>query len=283
MVFDGIDKLHPVPEAAADAFLEGGGVLAAQGAHLLFHPGLHLPGLGLAVLGLESVVLLAGADFGLVAGDFEDVAAVDVPMLRKHLAGDVVKLFEPGAPEQDPPAVDGIHHLAEIDAQGDFVIELVDIQDLADGGVPDHAVLQQDLQELPSGDVELFGIQPVQRFLLYDIALLGILHLLHLEGVVDVGGEGDGLAAGVQLARQLAVLDFQGLDLLLQLPVLLELRDELLLPLHQVRLQPVVDGLEGEEGQQQRDYVGQDDGDAGGQAGKQQEEGDVHPDQQETA
>ena len=48
VVLDGIDKVHPVAEAAADTVVQGGGVLAAQGADLFLHALLDLIGLGLA-------------------------------------------------------------------------------------------------------------------------------------------------------------------------------------------------------------------------------------------
>ena len=138
-------------------------------------------------------------------------------------------------------------------------------------------------EEFPVGNVELFAVQGVHFLLLHDVALLRVFHLLHLEGVVQPDGEGARLHAGVQLVGEGAVLQFQDFDFPLQLAVLLHLLDEGLLALHQAVLQPAVQRLESQEGEDEGDGVREDDREARDDPRKEQEESDIGGHQQEAA
>ena len=263
--------------------MEGACVLVAQGGDLLFHPDLHFLRAHVSILLLQGFVFLVLPDFSLVAGYFQDLHPVDVAVLGLHFAGDVVQFLEPDAVEEDLPVLQGVHDLAEVNAQGYLVVELVDVQDLADGGLLQEGVLEDGLEEFPVGDVELLAVQGIHFFFLHDVALLCVFHLLHLEGVVQPDGEGARLHAGVQLVGQSAVLQFQDLHFPLQFPVLLHLFDEGLLALHQAVLQPAVQRLEGEEGENEGDGVRKDDREARDDPRKEQEEGDIGRHKQEAA
>ena len=193
-----------------------------------------------------------------------------------------MQLFETDAVEKDLSVVVGVHDLAEVHPERDLVVEFVDIEDLPDGGRLQDAVFPDGLEETAVGYGELLAVEPVEFLFLDDIPGLRVLHLLDLEGIVDVGGEGSRLHAGVQLVGQGAVLLLQALNLPFQLPVLFQFLDQLLLALHQVVLEPVVEGPEGEEGQDEGDDVGQHDGHPRHQAREKQEKGDVASDQEET-